>query len=289
MKGNTVTTAIVIPARNEVPTIARVVEAGRRHCPHVIVIDDASDDGTAAAAEGAGARIIRHPTRLGYGGALRSGLREALELGAHAIVTLDADGAHDPDESPALVAEHLRVGADLTLGTRFHEGAAVWFPTTKRDANRLGRAIFNLVHGSALTDVASGFRVLSRKIASNSLENSSFAAAFELLSRALTTGLKVHEAPTSVRYDASKPFCTGRGELHDFLKFCMECANDPIRQDLIDLLAAIGGAQSCSIAIGKEEFGLHFFSQFDAYMIQRQHPWYCTKEAEGRIALCSQK
>lgn len=277
---------VVIPARNEERTVARVVLSALKHWSYVIVVDDDSEDGTALAAAKAGARIVTHQVQMGYGGAVRSGLREAAVLGIDTVVLLDADGAHNPDESPELVAEHIRVGADLTIGSRFHDGVGEWFPTTKRDANRFGRTIFNAVHNSALTDVASGYRVLGRRILSAGLEQVSFAAAFELIANALATDCKVHEAPISIRYDASEPFCTGRGELRDFLGFCSEGAQGALREDLLALLVTVKQARSCVVAAGEDMFNLHFVAEYDAYMIQQQNPWFSdVRQRENPIKL----
>jgi glycosyltransferase involved in cell wall biosynthesis len=106
----------VIPALNESRTIVAVVAAASRHGT-VIVVDDGSSDDTAALARGAGARVVSHGGNRGYDAALNSGLAEAARLDCDAVITLDADGQHDP----ALVTrfiEQLQAGADVVLGVR---------------------------------------------------------------------------------------------------------------------------------------------------------------------------
>ena len=98
---------VLIPAYQEGPRIAAVVEGARRHLP-VVVVDDGSTDDTAARAEAAGATVLRQVPNAGKGAALRAGFAYALDDGADAVVTLDGDGQHDPDEIPAFLAAYER-------------------------------------------------------------------------------------------------------------------------------------------------------------------------------------
>lgn len=107
---------IVIPALNEVQSIAAVVAAARRFGT-VIVVDDGSSDGTAAAALAAGANIVRHEVNLGYDGALNSGFSRAADLECKTVVTLDADGQHDPLLLENFIAA-LDQGAAVVVGVR---------------------------------------------------------------------------------------------------------------------------------------------------------------------------
>ena len=89
-------TWVVIPAFNEAPVIGGVVAGVRALFPRVLVVDDASDDDTAAIARAAGAYTATHPINLGQGAALQTGFEAALARGARYVVTFDADGQHDP-------------------------------------------------------------------------------------------------------------------------------------------------------------------------------------------------
>ena len=88
-------TWVVIPAFNEAPVIGGVVAGVRALFPRVLVVDDASDDDTAAIARAAGAYTATHPINLGQGAALQTGFEAALARGARYVVTFDADGQHD--------------------------------------------------------------------------------------------------------------------------------------------------------------------------------------------------
>jgi glycosyltransferase involved in cell wall biosynthesis len=108
--------AIVIPALNESATIIDVVvEVGRYVVP--IVVDDGSTDNTLVLAKQAGAVVVSHVNNRGYDAALNSGFKKAVELGSEIIITVDADGQHDP----LLIRKFIDVidaGADVVVGIR---------------------------------------------------------------------------------------------------------------------------------------------------------------------------
>lgn len=108
--------AIVIPAFNEAATISAVVKASREY-GQPIVVNDYSQDGTAQLAETAGAVVVSHKINQGYDAALNSGFSEAARLQYDFILTLDADGQHDP-ELLKLFIDQLDSGASLVLGVR---------------------------------------------------------------------------------------------------------------------------------------------------------------------------
>lgn len=107
---------IVIPALNEAATIAGVASnASQYGVP--IVVDDGSSDETGELAKAAGARVVRHDTNLGYDQALNSGFARARELGCEYVVTMDADGQHDPTILSFFI-QALDAGADVVIGIR---------------------------------------------------------------------------------------------------------------------------------------------------------------------------
>jgi len=131
---------VVIPAFNEGASIAGVVggalEAG---VGDVIVVDDGSTDETAAAARAAGAHVVSLPENQGYDAAIGAGFVEAACLGADAVVTLDADGEHDPALLAAFRRALLEDGVELVLGVR---------PAKARLAERLVGLYYAWVYGA---------------------------------------------------------------------------------------------------------------------------------------------
>lgn len=108
--------AIVIPSLNEAETIASVVEDVSAY-GLAIVVDDGSADGTAANAAAAGAVVVRHRCNLGYDAALNSGFLKARNLDSRIVVTIDADGQHDPGVLGVFL-DALEEGADVVIGVR---------------------------------------------------------------------------------------------------------------------------------------------------------------------------
>ena len=110
---------VVIPTFNEAPAIRKTVDPLLALPLTVVVVDDASDDGTEQQLDGLGLHYLRHPVNLGQGAALQTGTSYALENGADIVVHFDADGQHRAEEIERLI-EPLRKGvADVALGSRF--------------------------------------------------------------------------------------------------------------------------------------------------------------------------
>ncbi|MFQ6052521.1 MAG: glycosyltransferase family 2 protein, partial [Candidatus Hydrothermarchaeota archaeon] len=108
-----------LPAYNEEIAIGSVILRARKHADKVIVVDDGSEDNTAEIAELAGAIVFKHERNMGYGAAIRSCFRKARELNADILVTIDADGQHDPSEIPKLIEPIQKGEADVVIGSRF--------------------------------------------------------------------------------------------------------------------------------------------------------------------------
>jgi len=172
---DTPNTLALIPAYNEAQRIAPVIAATLEHLP-ALVVDDGSRDDTAAVAEAAGATVLRQVPNQGKGVALRAGLRWALERGYDAILTLDADGQHDPAEIPALLAAFTASKADLLIGSRDFSQ----MPLSRRVANTLGRWSFSWALGRRVEDNQSGYRLLSRRMAAAVLDSQEHGFEFEV-------------------------------------------------------------------------------------------------------------
>lgn len=146
----------VIPAFDECETIARVAYEAKRLVDEVIVVDDGSTDETFNEAQET--CVIRHQINRGKGDALRTGFEEALKRHADIIVTLDADGQHDPNEILKLIRPILNDKADLAIGRRDRNSMRL----IRRLSNVLCSKILRLF-GLDLYDTQCGFRAYSRK------------------------------------------------------------------------------------------------------------------------------
>jgi len=157
---------VVMPAFRAAGRIAGVIERVRSAAPGatVLVVDDGSDDDTAARALAAGAAVASHERNLGKGRALATGLAAATALeGMHYTVTLDADGQHPPEAIPALLEPLEQGAADLVVGARRRDPAVM--PAARRLSNWLSSTLVSRAIGCAVPDSQSGFRAMTRAVA----------------------------------------------------------------------------------------------------------------------------
>jgi glycosyltransferase involved in cell wall biosynthesis len=180
-----VTIIALIPGFNEGPRIAEVVRAAVAHLP-VLVVDDGSRDDTATQARQAGATVIEQRPNQGKGAALRTGFGRALTDGAEAVLTLDADGQHDPAEIPLFrAAWSTEPRPDLVIGRRNFRA----MPPIRRLSNVLGGRAFSWAVGQPIPDNQSGYRVVSRRIMEATLDSDE--AGFEFEVEMITTCLRM--------------------------------------------------------------------------------------------------
>ncbi len=149
----------IIPAYNEAERIPPVVAGALEHLP-VLVVDDGSQDETAQIAGSSGAQVLILSPNQGKGAALRKGFQQAIEAGYDAVVTLDADGQHDPAEIETFLHSFQASEADLIIGARDFSQ----IPAIRRAANTLGKWSFSWAVGQRIEDNQSGYRLLSRRM-----------------------------------------------------------------------------------------------------------------------------
>ncbi|MBI4950766.1 MAG: glycosyltransferase family 2 protein [Myxococcales bacterium] len=164
----------------------------------VIVVDDGSSDDTAEVAARAGADLVRHARNRGKGAALRSGLGAAHALGVRAVVTVDADGQHPPDEALGLHARAPDLDA-LVLGVR--DLAAAGAPHANQRSNAFSNLVLSAFVGRRLADTQCGLRryPLAATLALGGREDG-YGYEAEVLIRALAAGVPLVELPVTVIY-----------------------------------------------------------------------------------------
>ncbi len=187
-----------IPAFNEEQTIAKVVARTFDHVEKVMVVDDGSGDDTALIAERLGAAVVKHERNLGKGAALRVCLDWAQRTGARALVTLDADGQHNPDEIPKLLKPILSGEADVVIGSR--KGSEE-MPTYRKLGARFLDHATGVKAAGAIVDAQSGFRAYS-KAALELVTASEYGMGVdsEVIMRARDAGLRIVEVPVTATY-----------------------------------------------------------------------------------------
>src|SRR5262245_38191027 len=189
---------VVIPVHNEASTIAAVVVAARTYLP-VIVVDDASDDGSGQLAAASGATVLTLSRQRGKGAALRRGFAEALRQGADAVVTLDGDGQHDPHDIPRLLEASQRCPGSLIIGSRLDSAEAI--PLGRLYAMEVVSFWINWLGHCTVWDTQSGLRLYPAAVLRTlPLRHGGFLFESALLIKASQTGWPVCEIPIRAVY-----------------------------------------------------------------------------------------
>jgi len=128
----------IIPAFNEAETISQVIKSTQKHVFQIIVVNDNSIDQTAKLAKKTGAIVISNPTRLGYDKSIEAGFAAAIKQKPNIILTLDADGQHNPDDIPKLVKPIIQQKADIVIGRRPYKARLSEYLFTSIGKSKLG-------------------------------------------------------------------------------------------------------------------------------------------------------
>jgi glycosyltransferase involved in cell wall biosynthesis len=194
---------IIMPAHNEAQNIGPVLEAIGRVAPGVdrLVVNDASTDRTADVARRAGARVVTLPCNLGYGGAVQTGYRYAVDNGYDIGLIMDADGQHEPADIASLLEVIQSGEADLALGSRFL-GTLEYSPSwTRRLAWALLRRLASRMTGLRITDPTSGFQAMTREVM-QFFARDNYPADFPDADTIITVnfaGFRIKEVPVTMR------------------------------------------------------------------------------------------
>jgi glycosyltransferase involved in cell wall biosynthesis len=191
---------LFLPAHNEEATVGDVVRRApttvKGHPVQVVVVDDGSQDRTAAVATAAGAAVVTISPNRGLGAAVRTGLADAVDRQAAAVVFCDADGEYAPEELERLVAPVLAGEADYLVGSRFDGDIRRMLPH-RRFGNRVLTILLRFVAREPISDGQSGYRVLSPAAAADAEVIHDFNYAQVLTLDLLAKGYRYAELPIS--------------------------------------------------------------------------------------------
>jgi dolichol-phosphate mannosyltransferase len=201
---------VVIPTYNERENLAAVVQRLLATVPdaHVLVVDDASPDGTGELAANLAAadqrvHVLHHGVKAGIGAAYGAGFEWALARDYGVIVEMDADGSHAPEELPRLLAAlrgNGRSGADVALGSRYVPGGRVvnW-PRHREWLSRGGNLYSRLALGASINDITGGYRAYRRRVLEklplDEVASQGYCFQVDLAWRAAQAGFRVVEVP----------------------------------------------------------------------------------------------
>jgi glycosyltransferase involved in cell wall biosynthesis len=191
----------VIPAINEVKSLASVIRGLEGKVDQIILVDDGSTDGTEELARTLPLDLLRHPINRGQGAALKTGTIYALENDADIIVHFDADGQFRAEDIAGMIAPIIKGEAEIVFGSRFHDDTTK-MPAFKRKVTMpLARFVNRFLFGINLLDPQSGFRALSRKAAEKiDWFQDEMAHCSEILVAAHKSGERIQEVPITVLY-----------------------------------------------------------------------------------------
>ena len=194
--------AVLLPAYNEEVAIASMILLSSKYADEVIIIDDGSTDRTKEVSELAGATILSHNRNKGKGVALKTGFEYAKDFDI--IVTIDADGQHNPSEIPLLLKPILDDEADLVNGSRYINGHETSTPTYRRVGQTVLDKTTNIASGVKITDSQSGFRAFSSKcFQCFNFDPEGFGIESDMLIEAANHNMRITEVEITVRYDVN--------------------------------------------------------------------------------------
>ncbi|HEX2047737.1 MAG TPA: glycosyltransferase family 2 protein [Acidimicrobiales bacterium] len=205
------TLSVIVPVYNERNTVAEVLRRIRRvELPvdlEVVVVDDGSTDGTAqilAALEDSTVQVVRHPTNVGKGAAIRTGLQY---VRGELVLIQDADLEYDPEDWPRLLRPVLRGRSQVVYGSRFSgEGGSM--PASDWVGNRFLSLTTNVLYNTSLSDMECGYKLFTRKVLDDiTIESDRFDFEPEITAKVLRRGYRIYEVPVSY---AGRPASEGR-------------------------------------------------------------------------------
>jgi glycosyltransferase involved in cell wall biosynthesis len=197
-------TVVLIPAYNEARTIAGLAQRVLAQQLPLIVVDDASSDGTSAALQGLDLTLLRNESNMGKGGSLWRGMQQALAMGAEQVITLDGDGQHRPEDIPLLLeATKQHPNTIIIAARRLNTEQA---PKARKMANHIADFWISWAAGYPVSDSQSGFRlypaVLIRSISIATDANRGFVFESEILIKAAAQRIYSHAVAIPSIYQA---------------------------------------------------------------------------------------
>jgi glycosyltransferase involved in cell wall biosynthesis len=197
---------LVLPAYNAEKTLVQTLEEiPPEYRQNIILVDDASKDGTVALAKQLGITVFQHPLNLGYGANQKTCYQNALAMGADIVVMLHPDHQYDANVIPDLIQPILKKEADAVFGSRMLGGHPMegGMPRWKYTANVLLTAFANIVFGRYLTEIHSGFRAYSRKYLETvqfEANSNDFVFDTEIIAQGMACNMFFREVPIVTRY-----------------------------------------------------------------------------------------
>ena len=209
---------VIIPTHNESKEIGWLVDKIRLQRFDVLVVDDGSADATAQVAEAHGAAVIRNERNLGKGASLIKGFGYALEREYDAVITMDGDGQHRPEDIPNFIRCAASARCAMVIGNRMQQTKNM--PLERRITNALMSWLISLIAKQKIPDTQCGFRLIKRDV----LKNVQFITAnieieSEMIIKAARAGFVIESVPIETVYNGEKSRIHPVKDTIRFIKF----------------------------------------------------------------------
>jgi glycosyltransferase involved in cell wall biosynthesis len=209
---------VIIPTYNESRAIADLINQITELGLEVIIIDDGSVDDTVKIATGCGARVLVNLKNMGKGASLIKGYNFALERGFDAVVSMDGDGQHSPDDLSAFIQKAQSSQSVLIVGNRM--GLAKGMPVLRRVTNNLMSKFISLIVKQHIPDTQCGFRLVKKELLKQiDLSTSKYETETEVLIKAAHLGFKIESIPVKTIYSGQKSQINPLIDTLRFLRF----------------------------------------------------------------------
>lgn len=196
-------TCVIIPAFNEVEAIADIVKKIRQLNIDVLVIDDGSCDNTFRIAKESGAIVLRNETNQGKGASLIKGFNYALRNNYDAVVTMDGDGQHLPDDLHLFIQQAMISQSDVFIGNRMQMAGNM--PWIRFCTNKIMSWLISLLIKQKIPDTQCGFRLIKKNVLKKiKLNTSKFELESEFIIKSARSGFKIDSVPIKTVYKGQK-------------------------------------------------------------------------------------
>ncbi|MFH0856206.1 MAG: glycosyltransferase family 2 protein [Candidatus Omnitrophota bacterium] len=209
---------VIIPAFNESREIAGLIKEIKENNPDVLVVDDGSVDSTGELALSSGAVVLRNPVNQGKGACLRKAFRYALEKDFDAVIIMDGDGQHLPEDLPNFISLAAHSDVDILVGNRMNQTKEM--PIVRIATNRFMSWIISILSKQKIPDTQCGFRLIKRRALEKlDLKTVKFETETEILIKASGLGFKIGSVPIKTVYRGQKSQINPIVDTFRFIKF----------------------------------------------------------------------
>lgn len=196
-------TCVIIPTYNESKEIAKLIKSIKQHIPDILVIDDGSEDNTEKIARENGAVVLKNEFNRGKGSSLIRGFDYAIQEKFDAVITMDGDGQHVPEDIPYFIRLAQYSDCSIFIGNRMHRTKNM--PLSRMLTNKFMSWVLSVMAKQKIPDTQCGFRLIKRDALKKiNLTTSNFDTESEMLLRGSRLGFKIESVPVKTVYRNEK-------------------------------------------------------------------------------------